>query len=157
MKTKLSSIFTVVTIAICLLLTPLYTLAAPPVENVDENKPFQWSDIVDFDPMQSGGYVFFTVPAGKRLVIEYVTGNVGIDTGDVVAFYISTTVNGVLTKHWLLPTAVGPAGGFAKSYIANQSLILYADAETVVTIYAGNTSGGRAAMFASVSGYLVPN
>lgn len=127
-----------------------------PVYQVTDKQPFQWGDTVDFDPTQLGGSVSFTVPAGMRLVIEYVSGNAGIDIGDLVAFSVWTTVNGVFTKHEIAPTAVGPAGGFAKGYIANQSLVLYADPETVVTVYAGDTLGGRAAMHASISGYLVP-
>jgi len=127
-----------------------------PVYEVINKQPFQWGETVDFDPTQLGGSVSFTVPAGNRLVIEYVSGNAGIDIGDLVAFSVWTTVNRVFTRHEITPTAVGPAGGFAKGYIANQSLVLYADPETVVTVYAGDTLGGRAAMHASISGYLVP-
>jgi hypothetical protein len=110
---------------------------------------------VDFDPTQLGQSVSFAVPAGKRLVIEYVSGNAFVDIGDAVVFSVSTTVNGVLAHHKLVLTPVGPSGGFAKGYTASQSLILYADSETDVTIYVGNTLGGRATMHASISGYLV--
>jgi|LGVC01.1.fsa_nt_gb hypothetical protein len=159
--------------AVIFLILPTLTIAVPtsrtdqvqvindvaspiPVYDVADKQPFQWSVMnVDFDPTQLGQSVSFAVPAGKRLVIEYVSGNAFVDIGDAVVFSVSTTVNGVLAHHKLVLTPVGPSGGFAKGYTASQSLILYADSETDVTIYVGNTLGGRATMHASISGYLV--
>jgi len=127
-----------------------------PVYDVVDKQPFQYSIMnVDFDPTQLGQSVSFTVPAGKLLVIEYVSGNAFVDIGEAVVFSVSTTVNGVFANHQLVLTPVGPSGGFAKGYTASQSLILYADPETDVTIYVGNTLGGRATMHTSISGYLI--
>lgn len=129
--------------------TPITTEIAP-------RQPFQWGVLnVDFDPTQLGASVSFTVPSEKRLVIEYVSGRTFVDIGDVVAFSVSTTVNGILVHHQLALTPAGPSGGFAKSYTASQSGRLYADSGTEVTVNANNTLGGRATMHASISGYLV--
>lgn len=164
---KILSAFCVATILLMIL--PTFTLAASqrvkvvngenrpiPVYNVADKQPFQWSVMnVDFDPTQLGASVSFTVPAGKRLVIEYVSGNVFVDIGDAVVFSVSTTVNDVLAHHQLILTPVGSSGGFAKGYTASQSLLLNADSETEVTVYAGNTLGGRATMHTAISGYIV--
>ena len=168
------SVLTFCFAVISLMIIPTLTFSAPPevkvdnvnvvnnennpvpVYNVADKQPFQWSVMnVDFAPTQLGQSVSFSVSAGKRLVIEYVSGNTFVDIGDAVVFSVSTTVNGVLAHHQLVLTPVGPSGGFAKGYTASQSLILYADPETDVTIYVGNTLGGRATMHASISGYIV--
>lgn len=127
-----------------------------PLYHIGDKQPFQWGVMnVDFDPTQLGVSVSFTVPAGKCLVIEYVSGMVFVDIGNAVVFSVSTTVDGVLASHQLVLTPLGPAGGFAKGYTASQSMRLYADSGTKVMVYAGNTLGGRATMHASISGYLV--
>jgi hypothetical protein len=87
-------------------------------------------------------------------VIEYVSVEAAIDTGDVVIFSVSTSLNGVYANHTLIPEFLGPAGGYGRSYLAGKSLRLYADPSTNVTIYTGRQQGGRGMMKASISGYL---
>ncbi|MBT8338577.1 MAG: hypothetical protein HKP58_15080 [Desulfatitalea sp.] len=119
------------------------------------HEPFQWQgNAVDFAPDQLGAQLNFTVPADRRLVIEYVSVEAFIDTGDIVIFSVSTSLSGVYATHTIVPTFLGPAGGFGRSYLAGQSLRLYADPGTIVTIYAGRQLGGRGVMKASISGYL---
>lgn len=131
-----------------------------PIPTYDVQKkmktPFQWgASNVQFNPEHSGGSASFTVPDGKRLVIEYVTGNLFLDSGEFVLFSVSTTVNGVLVGHQMLLTPMGPAGGFGKSYTSSHRTVLYADPGTDVVLYGANTLAGPAAMHVSVSGYLV--
>ncbi len=135
---------------------PVTIVNTPVTTKIAPLQAFQWGVMnVDFDPTQLGASVSFVIPDGKRLVIEYVSGNVFVDIGDAVVFSVSTTVDGVLAHHQLVLTPLGPSGGFAKGYTASQSMRLYADSGTEVTVYAGNTLGGRATMHASISGYLV--
>ena len=111
---------------------------------------------VEFATDQLGAQTSFTVPAGKLLVIEFVSAAVGIDQGSVPIFSVTTTVNGVPVSHQLLTNPVGPGGGYAQTYSVSQNMRLYAAPGTEVILYAGRTLGGRGAMHVSLSGYLVP-
>lgn len=126
------------------LATPVRIVNTPLPTEIAPQQPFQFGMInVEFDPTQLGAHVSFTVPAGKRLVIEYVSGDILQDIGDAVSFAVTTTVNGVTAAHRMVLTPVGPAGGFAKAFTAAKSLRVYADPGTEVTISALNTLGGR--------------
>jgi hypothetical protein len=127
------------------------------IKDVDlaARQPFQWDKTVDFDPSQLGGSASFTVPAGKRLVIEFVSGDIFVTKGKIVTFGVNTTVNGTATAHHLLLTPQGGSGGYIESYLASQSLRLYADSNTTVTLGVNSTEGGDTKGFFTVSGYLV--
>jgi hypothetical protein len=94
-----------------------------------------------------------TVPAGKRLVIEYVSAKVTIPGGHKLrALNVFTNLNGDFAYHFLAPT---PTGVF-NEYVAAQQLRLYADPNTQVNICASRDNGdGIAPVQATISGYLV--
>ena len=149
---------TLVTIfSLCLaILFPALTLAAPADKQTAEIEPFQWGEInIEFDPTLQGGSTSFIVPVDKRLVIEYVSASIFKDgDGDIAMFDVKTTVNDATVSHFIPPTPLGAAGGYAKSYAANQSLRIYADPGTTVILTVGNPLSSRAGMHVSVSGYL---
>jgi hypothetical protein len=94
-----------------------------------------------------------TVPAGKRLVIEYVSAKVNIPGGQKLrALNVFTNLNGDFAYHFLVPT---PTGAF-NEYVAGQQVRLYADPNTQVNICASRDTGdGIAPVQATISGYLV--
>ena len=118
--------------------------------------PFQATQPnVPFVSDQQGVDVNFTVPAGKRLVIEFASGTAYLMQGRVTAFQLVTVVNGVIAAHNLTFTSIGPAGGFSISDTASQQVRLYADPGTTVAFRVQRDIGGPGAVGATISGYLV--
>lgn len=121
-------------------------------------QPFQWEGGMDFadNAFSTDAYAEFTVPAGKRLVVEYVTGKMWTSPGDPQDFMITTMVNGAAVRHYvtLSPEPPGCVGCW-KAYIASQGIRVYADPGTIVELRATRSSPGTGNMRASVSGYLL--
>ena len=94
----------------------------------------------------SGSY---TVPAGKRLAIEYLTirGNNG-----TMVYRITTTLNGETVTYFL--GGEQTTGGWHIDDSAN-NVRIYADGGTDVIISAVSTSSGEDGVTASVSGYFI--
>jgi hypothetical protein len=100
-------------------------------------------------------FTFVTVPAGKRLVIEYVTVNGFFEVGSAMVALITTTVGGITAQHQLVVTQQGVLAG-SLVFAAAQPLRLYADPGTnVLGIVSRDpiTAGGGAGM--TISGYYV--
>jgi hypothetical protein len=108
----------------------------------------------------------YTVPAGKRLVIEYASMRVCILPGQSATLEIATTVGGQSASHYLngTPPAAGPGtvaigcnSGTPSSEVATgQQVRIYADAGTgVVVTGSRNGNVGTASFHFSISGYLV--
>ena len=99
----------------------------------------------------------YEVPAGKRLVIEYVSFRALIPVGQVAELEISTVVSGQ-TGLYLLPMtqpSVNTSGGIPRTSVAQQ-VRLYADPGTKVRFEGmRNSDTGPQAYFYSFSGYLV--
>jgi hypothetical protein len=126
-----------------------------PVYDVVQKEPFQWG-VMNIEFVGLSATTSFTVPAGKRLVIEQVSGSAFIDTaGEVVEFSVATTTNGTYARHRLAFFPIGNAGGYTKGYTASQSVTLYADENTEVVLAADRNLPGAGVMHATVSGYLV--
>jgi hypothetical protein len=108
----------------------------------------------------------YTVPASKRLVIEYASMSLCALPGISAQLSITTTVGGVTTTHFvnILPPAAGPGtanigcnSGTPSSFTAvGQQVRLYADAGTPVLMDGDRTNtAGKANFSFSISGYLV--
>ncbi len=109
-------------------------------------------------PSGTGGQNgFVTVPAKKRLVIEYASGEAFVPTGQKVLFSVITTIGGATTgtRHYLDTDALGSFG--APDYFrAGQLVRLYADPGTTVMLRAiRDVATGDALARMSISGYLV--
>lgn len=108
----------------------------------------------------------YTVPAGKRLVIEYASMRVCILPGQSATLSIATQVGDQAVFHYLngTPPAAGP-GTFAigcnsslpSSEVAvGEQVKIYADAGTTVVLTGSrNSTTGSASFQFSISGYLV--
>ena len=108
----------------------------------------------------------YTVPAGKRLVLEYASMNACTLPETAAYMTVTTNVGGSFVSHSL--PAAPPAGSpgttnfacnlpAASSILAvGQQLHLYADAGTIVFVeMLRNTTSGTTAVTAAISGHLV--
>ena len=95
---------------------------------------------------------FFTVPSGKRLVIEYVSGQGTLPAGDKLLFVrLQVETQGSIVLHRFLPVLTGTEGN-VDVFLVSQQTRLYADPGSTVIL-----SGPPANVIFSVtvSGYLV--
>ena len=139
-------------LAAALVTNPLPGHAAPTVS------PFQIELNGTMGPGTEGLNLTFTAPAGKTLVIEYVSGNCFVPSGQSCALSVLTEVNGAKTgTPFNLDTDnVGAFGGGDDLWRAGQQVLLYADGGTIVTLRADrNASTGSAnPIIVSLSGHL---
>jgi hypothetical protein len=128
-----------------------------PVSDVNApfEQPFQIELNFNFDPNHTGGGSSFVVPAGKRLIIEFVSGNIYLEQGKAVDFSLATNVSGTTAHHRLLLNELWPSGTYSISYNVSQNVKIYADPLAEVLVYVNNTEGGEGSVFVSISGYLV--
>jgi hypothetical protein len=100
----------------------------------------------------------FSVPAGRRLVIEHVSALVVVPAGQRVMYTnINTFSGGGLVFHHLKAQSAGVSTATpGEGYITSESLRLYADPGTSVLVAVNRSdSAGTGFMSVSVSGYLV--
>lgn len=119
--------------------------------------PFQASFEINLPVGTGGQNAGFQVPAGKRLVIEYVSGDALMPTGQKCLFSIFTSLAGqpTGTRHLLETTTLGQFGA-SVSFRASQVVRLYADPGTTVMLRADrDVATGTAVARMSLSGHLV--
>jgi hypothetical protein len=137
-----------------------------PVRDVDNpaRQPFQASIIEP--PLGTPNPVFFTVPAGKRLVIEYVSAEALALDPDCVTpprFALTTTAGGTPLAHFFYPENSGTisfSGNTAKVYGLSRQTRIYADPLTQVKLNVRTDalplcSYNSAGRDLHISGYLV--
>ncbi len=107
---------------------------------------------------------FYTVPAGKRLVVQYINVDAAVET-DSAERGVSTSVQAVLTSNrsgvgnqYNIHLQQGPVfdnqrGGFNHLLTANQPVTLYFDAGTELGF--GKFSSRPAQLTVAFSGYLI--
>lgn len=119
-------------------------------------QPYEAFAPVQLSPGQATGMTTFTVPAGKRLVVEFVTLTVGLPPGQHVSFAL-------INQHALTATQQGAFFGY-DTFVVSQSLRFYAGPGTpnaamfsngVVVQVTRDNSIDFASFNASISGYLV--
>ena len=110
--------------------------------------------------LQSGLTYAYTVPAGKRLVIEYISVEVdNIAVGDSVDVSVYTTVGTEGVRHYLgvaEPIVRSKIDNFSNPYRSvSRQVKIYADPETPVSLHANRLSrDGETLVRFSFSGYL---
>ena len=138
------------------------------VRNVnDAIQPVQVTQTCTTTAIGCGGTIY-TVPAGKRLVVEYASMSVCSLPGQSAQLSISTTIGGAAVEHFvsIAPPAAGPGSNSigcnplvstgSSLTAVGQPVRLYADAGTLVGANADRTSNtGNATFTFSISGYLV--
>lgn len=119
--------------------------------------PFQSSVDISLPAGTGGQNAFVQVPAGKRLVIEYVSGDALMPTGQKCLLSVLTLLAGqtTATQHRLETVALGKFGA-TDHFRAAQVVRLYADPGTTVTLRADrDLATGTATARMSLSGKLV--
>ena len=120
-------------------------------------QPFQGEASVAFPAGGDTINVFFTVPAGKRLVVEHVTATIAVSPGQHALMNVMTTANGNQAVHFMSPTPQGEWIGF-QVFGVSQPVRFYADAGTQVRLQANkNGTTGIGSATVSLSGHLVNN
>jgi hypothetical protein len=126
--------------------------------SINEPEPFQAAaNVTQLSGANAGVLTFPTVPAGKRLVIEYVTASGQVPPGQFVELLnVSTTSGNGAVTHNLLVFAQPPAGNGDTVARAAQQVKLYAnDGTSVKVIFRRSSPAGVAFFGATISGYLV--
>jgi hypothetical protein len=100
----------------------------------------------------------YTVPAGKRLHIEYVWLGGFAPDGQILRGAVGTTVNRVIGYYTFHTPVVATTPAFRSDGDASFPVSIYADAGTDVTIWGNRTGGysGQALVQVIVSGQLLP-
>ena len=119
----------------------------------DDLAPFsQRLDIV----MSSGfGNGTFTVPAGVRLVIDYISADVACAVGGSVLFDVATYLNGAEVESHLPVFPNGVVLG-QQVFSVSATTHIYADPNTTVTIALLGPSTGTGGSIVGVYGRFVP-
>jgi hypothetical protein len=138
-----------------------------PVREVDKpaNQPFQAYISLHLDLTETSKSDFFSVPAGKRLVIEFVSVIGSAASGDKMIASITTTLNLnggsgpiVTAQHNLVMIEQGPIND-PMNFTAAQPMRVYADPVTDVhaNIARTNPTSGTSTASATItiSGYLI--
>jgi len=116
--------------------------------------PFQATVNISLAPGHGGENGWVNVPAGKRLVIEFVSGEAFMPTGQKALFGIVVQNASGTVRHYLGTHAVGSFGGQDYFWVSTPAKF-YADAATKVDLRADrDLTTGTATFRLSLSGYL---
>jgi len=119
----------------------------------DDLAPF--SQRLDITFSNGFGSGTFTVPAGQRLVIDYISADIGVALGGNVLFDVATYLNGAEVESHLPVFANGVILGQQVFSVSSPTRI-YADPLSVVTIAMLGPNGGGGGSIVGVYGHLVP-
>ena len=138
---------------------PVPVVAQKPTAGDPGRSAFAYFKSSEFGSEESP-HAEFTVPAGKRLVIESVSVVANLPTGQsMLSGSIDATVNGKLQDYFLAPTFTGVLRVNAnRLFVASQQTTLYADGGTDVHVFALRDSistSGLAIFNVSVQGHLI--
>lgn len=144
------------------------TTANPVPVNVQNQVGTKSADNPDFQPFDtshsnstgnSDQLTFsFDVPAGKRLVIEFVTAYASVPPGQNIWFLtVQTTTPDGATAHYIPVVAQGADVGGNSRFSAAQQTKMFAEAGTdhVGVAIARNSSTGSMSAGCSISGHLI--
>lgn len=121
----------------------------------DLKQPYQRLLVMPLDPGKFSESVSFTVPVGKRLVVEQASASASMPTGQKVTVNVATTGGGLNGRAWLALAAQGAISG-SDRYAAAEPLRMYADSGTAVTFQAARSdASATASLNFSIAGYLV--
>ena len=142
----------------CLAAVAVFTARASaraPQGSDDAKRPYQRLLLLTLDPGEFSDAVSFTVPAGKRFVVEQASAVADMPTGQRVSANVTTTGGGLNGRSWLALASQGAISGFDR-YTTTQPTRMYADASTTVSFQASRSdASSSASLNFSVTGYLV--
>jgi hypothetical protein len=143
--------------------TPTVNVASLPtvlVQSRDEpaRQPFQRFGSFQIEAPAFGGNDSFTVPAGKRLVIEYVSFRSNILTGanQIVSFSLGNQGGGSIGGFGFVPQTTIDSAVSTTGFIAHEPIRAYCDPGTSVTVTAiRNSTVGSDTVSYTLTGYFV--
>ena len=100
----------------------------------------------------------FVVPANKRLVIEAITGEIFVPTGQLLRVHVVTTASGSFNPNHVLNFSTKmPFTSSQDIYTATLPVRLYADPGTTIhlSVQKDSTTGSSGTAEVTFSGYLV--
>jgi hypothetical protein len=104
---------------------------------------------------ESGG---IRVPAGKRLVVEYVSANITLPSGQkVLEVWVITTQNGSAIQHFFSTAFQGTSNILTGYFTISQQTRLYSDPSAIsagIVVFRNALSGSGFVSF-RISGYLI--
>ena len=146
-------------VALITLTVPSMAQYSSPMHDVDDaaRQPVQFD--ATFQTSNTGAVITpYVVPAGKRLVIELITGRVDVPPGQRIEALLTVTAGGKQLPHYLKfdpPYPAGP-GVTADSFYTTLAVRLYADPPTALGLSVNrNDVTGSFSGTLTFSGYLV--
>jgi hypothetical protein len=125
--------------------------ATSPVPTTDVNEsalqPFQ-ATLFPHSSTSNESTDSFTVPAGKRLVIEYYSSQPQDLSGGAAGMVLTTTAGGAFVQYIVYVNA-------NTTNQVNQTVRIYADPNSTVEAFAFNANAASSAGFVTVSGHFV--
>jgi hypothetical protein len=131
---------------------------------IDTSSPIPVRDVdrvaqqpIQFEIAHNNGVDFkYTVPAGKRLVIEHVSGGANVQSGVMSSVSVETQMNGDnAIRHRFVLSFIGQTGS-AMFYGVTQPAHLYADPGTEVVVIPNHPPSATGPFVnLAISGYLV--
>ena len=121
-------------------------------------QPFAHSFSNNFTSGVCGDDDNIVVPSGKRLVIETVSGQVRVPSGQTAVLTLGATTSGVVASYPVPITFAGSNLCFdgQDSFRTFEALRIYADpGSTVIVEVRRNSNTGPVSWFLTISGYLV--
>ena len=95
-----------------------------------------------------------SIPAGKRLVIEYISGHLGVPAGqNITKIVLGVTLNRQFADHFVIRTPIGDSGFGNEFFGASQQMRVYAD-DLFINVQRSSPNG-TAGGTVTISGYLV--
>ena len=143
-------------IAACVLATSASAATLPKAATTagyDDLAPF--SQRLDITLSNGFGSGTFTVPAGVRLVIDYISADLGCSPGGAMLFDVATYLNGAEVESHLPLFNNGVVLGQQVFSVSSMTHI-YADPNSTVTIALLGPSTGSAGSIVGVYGHFVP-
>jgi hypothetical protein len=146
---------------------PVHEQGTASVSVVDNHEPFQQALNVNLDGGDFSGTDLFTVPEGKRLVLQYIAVSAAVppDEGVSVSYRVGnalgTSAGVPIVSGGLEKTSAGDfvqwAGGGPVLAYANPGQNVWVELQRESSLSTGTTGGGIAGMTAILAGYLVPS
>jgi len=121
-----------------------------------ERHAFQTTVTVTIDQGFVGQNGFVTVPAGKRLVVEYASARGFVPAGQNMVFSIDTNLNGEnVSEFHHVPSTQQFTSGNTAHFIAGGQVRIYADSGSVILRCDRDNANGTGTFIFTISGHLL--
>lgn len=129
------------------------------VSGESEQQPFYADKSFANFSFASSSMELTTVPAGKRLVIEHISGVCTVPVGErlrQVVLFLNSDAPAFVQRHQLIPSFTGPSPGFGDNYVWSQSVRFVVDSGTDVRLSASKiANSGAGSCEGAIAGYLI--